>query len=228
MKYPSEIHEGTERKILRECAYTRNKHIEIEERYEKLVSRKASKIDLSALENVLRKKEKIKEAEPEKHTDEPEKKKLSEKPKEVTFDEILKLQASMMNRMAEQSSSDFCGSLFDDEKSTDKKSYPVYNEPLIIKKPAEAAGEEALEEAGEDLGAEDVTEEIEAVEVEEIILPEDAEGVGLVFVTPIENQEVKETPAAAETGLKKSVGAMILAAAVLVGGVLLVCMIWPI
>lgn len=56
MEQLAEIYEEGGRKLLKECVHTRNKHIELEERYEKLVSRKASPIDMSALEGVLRKK----------------------------------------------------------------------------------------------------------------------------------------------------------------------------
>ena len=247
MKYPSEVHEDTERKLLRECTHTRNKHIEIEERYKRLVSRKSSKIDLAALESVLRKKEETpkeeapnvsepaaEEAEqepveektaqppveetdqdkdqenveisPEEPAVEPEIEPLDES-REVSFEEILKLQASMMARMAELRSPDFYKHFFGDEHIA---------EMVLDKDETEAEPENTSEDR------------IESVEVEEIILPEDDEGLGLVFATPVENKEARD--AVTETGhnMKKSAVAIALAAAVLVGGVLLVCSMWPV
>lgn len=223
MRYPSEMREENERKLLKECAYTRNKHIEIEQRYEKLVSRKSLKIDLLALESVLRKKEDNNKAAAEESAGKNPPAEKADK-KETEFKEIINIHTDIIHRKAKNNRDDFYENILKKDDLQDKSLYPEYNEPVLMKEMPEIISEEVPEEEvcfDEGAASDD---EIEVVEVDKIILPE--EGVGRVFAVPFENKEAKQS--APKESVKKNIGTVVLAAAVLIGGVFLICYIWPI
>ncbi|MBE6020238.1 MAG: hypothetical protein E7228_00655 [Clostridiales bacterium] len=246
MKYPGEIYEESERKILKECVHTRNKHIEIEERYEKLVERKSSKIDLSALERVLRKKdsdeEGIKTTEDAVFSDceqaNPEEAGLNaeeefEVEKDTEGDNICEIKAA-----DEEEETVSFGDILELQKRIKSRVTALSDEDflklffgdekttrceqyLLYNEPVLAKCTAAEEEPEEDLNE---YEEIVSVEVDEIILPE-KDGIGTVFAVPLENKEVRSQKQ--EVNMKKSALGIVMAVAVLIIGALLIYSMWP-
>lgn len=252
MKYPGEIYEESERKILKECVHTRNKHIELEERYEKLVSRRASKIDLSALEKALRKKDVIEE----------EAKQAEETESYETF-RVENTEADTEKAACEhkQEETDILITESEPEVSEEPKSgeEPVsekeatFEEILELQKKIKSRMEAQRNEdfyklffddekateneqylmynepvltkyvsEGPEVEVED--QEIVSVEVDEIILPE-KDGIGIVFAVPIENKDAENEKK--EVSIKKSAMGIVMAVAVLIIGALLIYSMWP-
>lgn len=152
---------------------------------------------------------------------------------QVTFEEILNIQKSILKRIS-KSSEELEAFLF----GADAKNcgdYPVYAEPKIKKlcqeeesdppdggvveaEPAQEPEKEKNNEAAE-------TEEIILVEADDIIMPEAGGGLGTVYASPLVNEKYRGKEEKHSAG--KSILGIALAALVLVIGALAVYYIWP-
>ena len=274
--------ENDGKKILKECVHTRNRHIELETRYEKLVSRKSSGINLEEIEAAMREEESdpseengVEEnvcrqntgetgesengvsgtdcgdgnsdedadtgtAEEDNNLQPDEKREeiIYEPGSEndtVSFEEIIKIQKSILERISERSREELETFLFGPSVE-DSGDYPEYTGAELKKiytfqeddiREAPLCEEDEPEAEGEQFpGEENPEDRIISVAVDEIILPEDSDhGLGIVYASPLKNEKYREKDKPHSAG--KSILGIVLAEAVLVAGVLLVYNIWP-
>ncbi|MDO4481225.1 MAG: hypothetical protein Q4C14_00635 [Bacillota bacterium] len=250
--------ENDRRKILKECAHTRNRHIEIEARYEKLVGRRSRGINPAELEAALRGTEEKEDFDIDQSRPESREKNCSYDEKsgrigeesaasyetvpdsgacqncvseetaeavvkaetegagkeQADFEEILNIQKSILKRISEVGSDGLEAFLFG-EAAVTCGDYPSYAEPKIKKLCPEAAPDESEEQ----------TEAVISVEADEIIMPNENEGLGVVYASPLVNEKYREKEE--KHSPWKSLIGIALAAAVLVIGALAVYYIWP-